>query len=246
MDEIGSGLVSKLQKLVQEGLQLRVNFDNLDFKILANQVLTSHCNADVHWINQYITFDRVPSAHLDDQKPLADLKELPLTEYILSQEEERQLRNNMIVLVARVLTKMIPCLAYIKDAVPKHIPHSYSKEMANKSVIIGLPVQPFNQSRHADVVQYLDYLESLLGEVHAPENQQVPENETSNARQARLDGILNGTKVPLGGDQQGRERVTGAKKLRLGCDSATARLEHIEEMPELWHAKQAFLSVSVF
>lgn len=244
MDQIGSGLVSKVQKLVQEGLELRVNFDNLDFRILANQVLTNHRNTDVHWINQYITFDRVPSAHLDDQHPLADLKELPLTEYLLSLEEEKQLRSNIIVLVARVLTKMVPCLAHIKDAVPKHIPHPYSKEMASKSVIIGLPVQPFSQSKHADVVQYLDYLESFLSEVHAPENEEVPENESSNTRQARLDQNLKGIKVPLGGDQLGRERVTGAKKLRLGCDSATARLEHIEEMPELWHAKQAFLSVS--
>ena len=244
MDQIGSGLVSKVQKLVQEGLELRVNFDNLDFRILANQVLTNHRNTDVHWINQYITFDRVPSPHLDDQHPLADLKELPLTEYLLSQEEEKQFRSNITVLVARVLTKMVPCFAHIKDAVPKHIPHLYSKEMASKSVIIGLPVQPFNQSKHADVIQYLDYLESFLAEVHAPENQHVPENESSNARQARLDRNLNGIKVPLGGDQLGRERVTGAKKLRLGCDSATARLEHIEEMPELWHAKQAFLSVS--
>ena len=195
MDQIGSGLVSKVQKLVQEGLELRVNFDNLDFRILANQVLTNHRNTDVHWINQYITFDTVPSPHLDDQHPLADLKELPLTEYLLSQEEEKQFRSNITVLVARVLTKMVPCLAHIKDAVPKHIPH-----LASKSVIIGLPVQPFNQSKHADVVQYPDYLESFLAEVHAPENQRVPENESSNARQARLDRNLNGIKVPLGGD----------------------------------------------
>ena len=55
MDQIGSGLVSKVQKLLQEGLELCVNFDNLDFRILANQVFTNHRNTDVHWINQYIT-----------------------------------------------------------------------------------------------------------------------------------------------------------------------------------------------
>ena len=187
MDQIGSGLVSKVQKLVQEGLELRVNFDNLDFQILANQVLTNHHNTDVHWINQYITFDRVPSLHLDDQHPLADLKELPLTEYLLSQEEEKQFRSNITVLVARVLTKMVPCLAHIKDAVPKHILHLYSKEMVSKSVIIGLPVQPFNQSKHADVVQYLDYLESFLAEVHAPENQHVPENHQMQGRPGSIE-----------------------------------------------------------
>ncbi|KAL9985082.1 hypothetical protein ACROYT_G007445 [Oculina patagonica] len=97
MDQIGSGLVSKVQKLVQEGLEFYVNFDNLDFKILSNQVLTNHRNIDVHWINQYITFDQVPSTHLDDQKPLVDLKELPLTEYLLSQGEEKKFRSNITV-----------------------------------------------------------------------------------------------------------------------------------------------------
>ena len=244
MDTLANGLVPKIQKLVREGQELRINFDNLDFRIMANHVLTSHRNTDVHWINQFITFDRVPSAHLDNSKPLSDLKQLPLTEYLLSQEERSQLRRTMIVLVARVLTKMIPCLSHIKDAVVNHIQHPYSKEMATKSVIIGLPVQPFNQAKHADVIQYLDYLEILPATVYAPEGHEFPANETTEERRAWMDTILTDVKVPLGGDQLGRERVTGAKKLRLGCDSSIARLEHIEEMPELWHAKQSFFSVS--
>ena len=84
----------------------------------------------------------VPSAHLDDQHPLADLNGLPLTEHLPGQKEKKQFRSNIIELVARVLTKMVLCLAHIKDAVPKHITHPYSKEMTCKSVIIGLPVQP--------------------------------------------------------------------------------------------------------
>ena len=32
--------------------------------------------------------------------------------------------------------------------------------------------------------------------------------------------------------------MTGVKKLCVGCDSAIARLEHVEEMLEFWHTKQ--------
>lgn len=123
MDTLVNGLVPKIQKLVREGQELRINFDNLDFRIKANHVLTSHRNTDVHWINQFITLDRVPSAHLDRSKPLGDLKQLPLTEYLLPQEERHQLRRTMIVLVARVLTKMIQCFSHMKDAVVNHIQH---------------------------------------------------------------------------------------------------------------------------
>ena len=41
------------------------------------------------------------------------------------------------------------------------------------------------------------------------------------------DEVLKNVKVPLGGDLLGRERITGAKKTRLGCDSATERFENI-------------------
>ena len=39
MDDIGGTLVPKLKKLEQEGKQLRIVFDNFDFKILANILL---------------------------------------------------------------------------------------------------------------------------------------------------------------------------------------------------------------
>ena len=55
--------------------------------------------------------------------------------------------------------------------------------------------------------------------------------------------VLEKVRVPLAGNLLGRERVTGAKKTRLGCDSAAERFENIVECPALWHAKQSFLSV---
>lgn len=57
------------------------------------------------------------------------------------------------------------------------------------------------------------------------------------------DEVLKNVKVPLG-DLLGRERITGAKKTRLRCDSAAERFESIVETPALWHAKQSFLGVS--
>ena len=59
------------------------------------------------------------------------------------------------------------------------------------------------------------------------------------------DEVLKNVKVPMGGDLLGRERISGAKKTRLGCDSAADRFESIVETPALWHAKQSFLGVSI-
>lgn len=59
------------------------------------------------------------------------------------------------------------------------------------------------------------------------------------------DDILKNIKVPLAGDLLGRERVTGVKKTRLGCDKPSERFENIVETPALWHTKQSFLGVSI-
>ena len=41
--------------------------------------------------------------------------------------------------------------------------------MNKKSVIIGLPVVPYNQSKHADVCQYLEYFQKLLVDIYKPQ-----------------------------------------------------------------------------
>ena len=59
----------------ESGQEIRVIFDNFDFRILANIILRKHRSSDMHWIAQYVTFDRVPFSHLDDsQSILPDIK----------------------------------------------------------------------------------------------------------------------------------------------------------------------------
>ena len=55
---------------MESGKEIRVVFDNFDFQVLANIFLLNHRNSDMHWTAQYITFDRVPSSHLDDSTPI--------------------------------------------------------------------------------------------------------------------------------------------------------------------------------
>ena len=93
----------------------------------------------------------------------------------------------------------------------------YSKTMSKKSVIVGLPIVPYNQTKHSDVCQYLQHIEDFLLDVYTPDNEQpIPKVATAAEISARSDRILKDVKIPLGGDLLGRERVTGAKKRRMG------------------------------
>ena len=124
MDDLGSNLSSTIKAKVESGQEMRVVFDNFDFRILANIILRNHGNSDMHWIAQYVTFDRVPSSHLDDSQPIVpDIKDFDNVNYLMSKAELDQQRNDYIILVARVLTEFFPALQPLCDAVPSHIPH---------------------------------------------------------------------------------------------------------------------------
>lgn len=85
MDGLGSDLTSVIKAKIESGLEMRVVFDNFDFRILANILLRNHRNSDMHWIAQYVTFDRVSSGHLHDSKPIVpDVNDFPNANYLLN------------------------------------------------------------------------------------------------------------------------------------------------------------------
>ena len=112
MDDLGSNPSSIIIKAkVDSGQEMRVVFDNFDFRILTNIILRNHRNSDMHWIAHYVTFDRVPSSHLDDSKPIVpDIKDFDNVNYLMSKTELDQQRDNYIILVARVHIELFPAL----------------------------------------------------------------------------------------------------------------------------------------
>jgi hypothetical protein len=166
MDDIGSELTTKLRNWVADGRDIRVVFDNFDFRILANILLQNHRNSDMHWIAHYATYDRFATKDLDDTKPLVpDVKSFENVKYLLSPEEMDKMKNEFTILVGRVLVKFFSCMKPISSVIPQHIEHKFSNEMAKKSEIVMLPVVPYNQNKHSDVCQYLEWLQNLMFKV---------------------------------------------------------------------------------
>lgn len=127
MDDVGGNCNSDIKEMVLKGKkELRIVFDNLDFKVLVNIILKIHQNSDIHWMAQYCTFDRVSSSHLNDRKPLvANIDDFDNIQYLLSKEELQKQKSDFIVLVSRVLVGFFSCLQYLQKHVTEHIPHRY-------------------------------------------------------------------------------------------------------------------------
>ena len=124
MDGLGSDLTSVIKAKIESCLEMRVVFDNFDFRILVKILLCNHRNPGMHWIAQYVTFDRVSSQHLDDSKPIVPaINDFANANYLLNKEELPQQQSEFIILVARVLLWYFPALQPLKDSVPEHISH---------------------------------------------------------------------------------------------------------------------------
>ena len=121
----------------------------------------------------------------------------------------------------------------------------FSYEMSKKSVIVGLPIVPYNQNKQSDVCKYLEYVQNFCHDIFKPEEESQSESaqEDPLMKLQRKEKVLEGLNVPLCGDLLGRERVSGAKRARLGCDHRIERFDNIIENVAQWHTKQSFLGV---
>ena len=82
-----------------------------------------HSNYVILWsaLNINPIFDKIPSNHLDDTRPIkTNIEDLEKKEYLLSKAELDKMKSDFTILVTRVLVQFFPCLSYLKDDVCKH------------------------------------------------------------------------------------------------------------------------------
>lgn len=112
--------------------------DSFD-KTINPRFMTSNLQRkSLHFFHSYALLDWVNCSHLDWDKPIGDVGQLPLTAFIPSAEDSALLRSNYAILVARVMMeKMEFFKKHFKNVVPSHIPHQYSELMKMRSSVVS-------------------------------------------------------------------------------------------------------------
>lgn len=111
----------------------------------------------MHWIAQYVTFDRVSSGHLDDSKPIVpDINDFANASYLLNKEELQQQRSEFIILVGRVLLQFFPATkAYLCTAF---------KTWAGLDKLDGVPENLPKLPKHTDTIEVKkEFIEKHFG-----------------------------------------------------------------------------------
>ena len=72
-----------------------------------------------------------------DEQPNVDISTFDFSSLLPSAQDRSQLMANFAVLVTRVLAKYFPSFEQIPHLVRKHITHSYSQQMSQKSKVVS-------------------------------------------------------------------------------------------------------------
>ncbi|KAK6175941.1 hypothetical protein SNE40_014314 [Patella caerulea] len=206
---------------------IKITGDNLDVYIKASQLFTDKRNKDLHMFASNVIFSRIARMDMDIESPNVDVNSIQAADVLLSSYQQEQLLDVYGVLIGRIMSKL-PGMKFLKSHLSLHVPHQYSKKMAEKSTVIPLPILFSNETKHEDCLDIMDSYESQLTSLFT-------------AAFGSLE-ILRKFKVPVGGDQLTRVRLQEAKNLRTLSVSPEKKFDDLSPIVcEMWHSKQDFL-----
>ena len=219
MDAISKCHTQVLDKWLREGSFIKFVGDNLDKQYNVRDIRSDHHGQLKHMFSLMAIKARVsPPEPLTSFSPPSLIAE-KVEHFLPSQEDLKVVEGDLEVIVSRIICDYINGFHALKKFVVKHIPHTYSNKMAEKSEVVVLDVLHKNETKSSDMVQIMREMASYLGESY---------------EHTALSG----------GDHVTCEREQGAKRHVMCSNTRVGRLEQIEPCVEDWHCVMNFMIVS--
>ena len=199
--------------------------DNFDLRVEAADMTSDSQTKDIHWCNHSIILDRVSGLDRADDKPIADILDVPNATFLPTVTDHCNLIKDFTVLVSRVFVQHFSKFQNtFKDVVPQHIQHKYSSEMKKKSQKENMGIVFKNENKGEDMIDIARYLHDLVPSVGEEVNEKF-------------------RKMPVVGDQLTIERGVEAKFSVSNAYTQRRRLEGIYFQLADWHHENKFLDV---
>ena len=135
-DPVASEGLARLNKRRHPGYLL--NGDNVDLRIKPRQMTMDSGTKDLHYYQLIAIENRIVDYSLPNDQPSVNIKDVPLTTFLPSAEDDHMLRSEWATLIGQVLAKNMPALQWMGSFVPDHIPHKYMDITKKKSHIVSI------------------------------------------------------------------------------------------------------------
>ena len=236
----GTALVEKNWKLVG---------DNLDLTVKVRDMRLDNPNQQYHFFHTIAVQDRISTAHLDDSRPQQLVSNLSTSDFVPSSSDYERLRSDLTVLVSRIVVAELSAFQFMSKAVPDHILHDYSREMARPSVVVGyynystkvttfsiFKVLCFHLKLPLGVILKNENINGEMIEIMETLHQYVPTKNVGSSIEIAEHYLF-------GGDQLTCARARSAKRHRQDSATAIERLEGLLPVIEDWHTKMCLFEV---
>ena len=111
--------------------------DNIDKNVTPRDMRVGNQVKSLHYFHSYAVKDRVDPSSLSGDGHVGDVNSLAILSVLPTVDDCVRIRNDYIILAARVIVENISHFSFLQKCVVKHIPHKFSKETARKSVIVS-------------------------------------------------------------------------------------------------------------
>ena len=212
IQDISKDHTPPLQQWIADDIIFKFWGDNVDKKKKVRDVRSNHQGDMLHMYSILAGKSRTPEKSLTRTGTVASLKSLSSISFLPTREDVLIVKNNLVILVSRILTQYIQGLSCLAKAVPQHITHRYSKEMSSKSEVVVLDILMKNENYHSDMVEIMTTMQDYLGSEYPSDR-----------------------RVTSGGDHLTCERQLGAQRHMMDGDTPRDRLELLEPQAEDWH-----------
>ena len=109
--------------------------DNIDKNIMPRDMRVDYQTTSLHYFHAYAALNLTG---LSEETPTSRLlRNLEISAFLPSVADCQALRDNYIVLFARVICDTLTAFSPFQKCVPKHIIHKYSADMSKKSVTVS-------------------------------------------------------------------------------------------------------------
>ena len=206
-----------LEQWIADDITFKFIGDNVDKKVGVRDERLGHHGKMEHMFSILAARSRLPPLSLSRTGQVADVTSLPWESFLPTHEDIERVKENLVVLVSRILTKYFKSLSPFSKAVPKHISHQYSTHMSKKSEVAVLNVLMRNEAQASDMLDIMHTIQGYLGNCQK--------------------------QVASGGDQLTCERQAAAKRHMMDGNTPEERLELIEPQTEDWHCMVCMLKV---
>ncbi len=133
LSKISQSHKAPIAKWVKEGKAFQFVGDNVDKYRGVRDVRSDHHGTLVNMYSLLAVKARVPPPIILGDFSPPDLSLLEPSYFLPTPAEVAAIQANLVVLVARILTKYVKAVQYQDRCVITHIPHVHSKEMAQRS-----------------------------------------------------------------------------------------------------------------